>query len=96
MVTTTVLAVRATPKAIELIEAKKKEEQVDSLPPVEVVKTAWKCYLPATITGVVSMACIIGSCSVSARRSAVLATACKLSETAFTEYQDKVVETIGK
>lgn len=96
MVTTTVLAVKATPKAIELIEAKKKEEQVESLAPVEVVKTTWKCYIPAAITGVASIACVIGSCSVSARRSAVLATACKLSETALTEYREKVVETVGK
>ena len=96
MVATTVLAVKATPTALELIEAKKKEENVDSLTPVEVVKTTWKCYVPAAITGVAAVSCVIGSCSVSARRSALLATACKLSETALTEYQEKVVETIGK
>lgn len=96
MVTTTILAVRATPKALQLIEEKKKEEQVEKLPPVETVKTTWKCYIPATITGVTSIACLIGASSVNARRNTALATAYKLSETALTEYREKVVETIGE
>lgn len=96
VITTTVLAVKATPKALQLIEEKKDELEVDSLAPVEVVKTTWKCYIPAAITGVTSIACLIGSHSVNARRNAALATAYKLSETAFSEYREKVVETIGE
>lgn len=95
MITTTILAVRATPKAIQLIDEKKKEQLVDDLSPLEIVKTAWRPYLPAVIIGVTSTACLIGSCSVNARRNAALATAYKLSETAFSEYKEKVVETIG-
>ena len=96
MITTTVLAVKVTPKALQLIEEKKKEEGVDKLTPVETVKTTWKCYIPATVTGVTSVACLIGASKVSARRNAALATAYKLSETALTEYREKVVETIGE
>jgi len=96
MVTTTVLAVKATPKAIQLIEQKKQELDVDKLTPVETVKTAWKCYIPAAISGTAAIACIIGSNSVHAKRYSALATAYKISETAFTEYRDKVVETIGE
>ena len=96
MITTTVLAVKETPKALKLIEDKKKLEQKDELTPVEVVKTTWKCYIPAVTTGVLSTACLIGASSVSARRNATLATAYKLSETALTEYREKVVETIGE
>ena len=96
MITTTVLAVKATPKALELIEEKKREERKDELTPVEVVQTTWKCYVPAVTTGIVSAACLIGSNSVSARRSAALATAYKISETALSEYKDKVIEEIGE
>jgi hypothetical protein len=96
MITTTVLAVKATPKALKLIEDKKKEEKVDELPHLETVKTTWKCYIPATVTGVASIACLIGASAVNARRNAALATAYKLSETALTEYKEKVVETIGE
>lgn len=70
--------------------------RVDRLKPVEVVKTTWLCYLPAAITGGVSVACLIGANSVNARRNAALATAYTLSESALKEYQEKVVETIGE
>lgn len=96
MITTTILAVKATPKALKLIEEKKKVEQVDKLKPVETVKTTWKCYIPAAVTGAASVACLIGASSVNVRRNAALATAYKLSETALTEYREKVIETIGE
>ncbi len=96
MITTTVLAVRATPKALQLIEEKKNEDWVDELSPLEVVKTAWKPYVPAAVTGVASVACLIGASSVNAKRNTALATAYKLSETALSEYREKVIETIGE
>lgn len=100
MITTTVLAVRATPKALRLIEEKNKEREYhnedDPMTKIEIVKTCWKVYTPATIMGVISIACIIGASSVSARRTAALTTAYKLSESALSEYKDKVIETIGE
>lgn len=96
MISTTVLAVKATPKAMELIEVKKQEEWLDELSPVEMVKVAWKPYIPAIVTCVTSTACLIGASSVSAKRNAALATAYKLSETALAEYREKVIETIGE
>lgn len=107
-ITTTVLAVKATPKAIRLLQEARysksgdglaesdNEEDLPSLTPVEVVKTTWKCYIPAVITGGLSIACILGANSVHARRNAAIATAYKLSETAFAEYKEKVVEEIGE
>ena len=113
MVTTTVLAVKATPKALQLIEDEKNRqnyekckeardngyeacEHIDRLPVVDMIKVAWKPYIPAAVTCVASVACLIGASSVSLRRNAALATAYKLSETALTEYRDSVVETIGE
>jgi hypothetical protein len=96
LVTTSVLAVKATPKALKMIEEKKNEEHVDELTPAETVKVAWKPYIPAAITGVTSIACLIGASSVNVKRNAALAAAYKLSETALIEYRDKVVETIGE
>lgn len=95
MIGTTVMAVRVTPKALSLIEDAK-EEKEDALTVVETVKVCWKCYLPAAITGVTSMACLIGANSMNVRRNAALATAYTISETALREYKDKVVETIGE
>ena len=106
-ITTTVLAVRATPKALELINAEKRrknkdisyldeDKRITKLTPIETIKVAWKPYAPVAIIGVASAACIIGASSVNAKRTAALATAYKLSETALTEYKEKVVETIGE
>ena len=96
MVATTVMAVKATPKAIRLIEEKEKETPFYKLTKVDIVKACWKCYIPAAVTGVTSVGCLIGASSVNARRNAALATAYSLSQTALTEYKDKVIETIGE
>lgn len=96
MITTTIMAVRATPKALILIEEKKEEIDVDELTPIELIKTTWTCYIPAAITGGLSIICLIGASSVNVRRNAALATAYTLSESALKEYQEKVIETIGE
>lgn len=96
MVTTTVLAVRATPKALRYLEDVKHAEGKETLTAMETVKAAWKCYIPATVTGVASIACLIGANSISVSRNAALVTAYKLSENALSEYRDKVIETIGE
>lgn len=96
MVTTVIFAVRATPKALDLIEAKKEEEGVDELSAKETVKAAWKCYIPTAATGVVSIACLVGASATNVKRNAALATAYAISETAFADYREKVIETIGK
>lgn len=99
MITSTVLAVKATPKAIELINDKKWElnyDITDKLPVKEVVKAAWRPYIPAVITGVAGLSCIIGASAVNTKRNAALATAYAISENALLTYRDKVVETIGE
>lgn len=96
MITTTVMAVKATPKALILIEQKKEEEVVDKLSVIETVKTTWKCYIPTVVIGSVSIVCLIGASSTNFRRNAALATAYALSESTLKEYQDKVIETIGE
>ena len=98
MITTTVLAVKATPKALEEIEEYKEAVLCDheQIKPIDAVKVTWKHYVPAAITCTVSVACLIGASSVNARRNAALATAYKLSETALAEYREAVIETVGE
>lgn len=99
MITTTILAVRATPKALDLIEDKKEELDLnprERLPVAETVKATWKCYIPAVVTGVSSVSCLIGASSVNARRNAALTAAYNLSATALSEYKEKVIETVGE
>ena len=96
MVVSTVLAVKATPKAMMLIDDKKIELGVSDLTIKETVQAAWKPYLPATLTAVASISCIIGASTVNAKRNAALATAYTISERALVRYRDKVIETIGE
>ena len=113
MLAGTVMAVAATPKALEDIEMEKDRQNqeiikaaeeageesfeiIDKLPPVDVVKACWKNYIPAAATCLLSAGCIIGANSAHVKRNAALATAYKLSETALTEYHDKVVEVVGE
>lgn len=100
MITTTVLAVKATPRALELIEEaedyKFESGEGNALTKIETIKAAWKPYIPSMVLGVASTTCLVCANTVSSKRTAALATAYKLSETALTEYKEKVVETIGE
>lgn len=112
MITSTVLAVRATPKALTLIEDERNRQNgelraeaisngwencshIDKLKPLEVVKVAWKPYVPAVLTCVASASCIIGASAVNTKRNAALATAYAISERTLVKYRDKVIDTIG-
>jgi hypothetical protein len=95
MITSTVLAVKATPKALLLLE-EAKYDKGEKLTRMEVVKTAWKPYLPAIITCAASATCIIGASTVNHKRNTALATAYAISEKTLLTYRDKVVETIGE
>ena len=98
MVTTTILAVKATPKALILLEEEALEKNIprEELTIKEKVKTTWKCYIPAAVTCGTSIACLIGASSVNAKRIAAIATAYNISETALNEYREKVIETVGE
>lgn len=95
LITTTILAVKATPKAMWLIE----EAEIAALGPLtkqDIVKAAWKPYIPAAAVGAATIACIIGANHINLRRNAAIASLYSLTDAAFTEYKAKVVETIGK
>lgn len=96
MVTSTVLAVKATPKALGLLEKAKEEKYGEDLTTIETIKAAWKPYIPSMIIGVASISCIIGASAVNTKRNAALATAYAISERSLLTYRDKVIETIGE
>ena len=90
---TAVTAVRATPKALKIIE-----EEFEDIPPTkkEAIRATWKCYIPATIIGVATIGCIIGSTSISYKSQVSLISAYTLLERSFKEYKDKVKEMFGE
>ena len=59
------------------------------------VKLVGKLYIPAAATGVVTIASIIAANKISSGRIAALVVASGISERAFQEYKDKVIEKLG-
>lgn len=76
--------------------AKKLESEAADMSVKDKVKIVWKLYIPAGISGVVTIGCVIGSTKVSGSRTAAAVTAYSITERAFSEYREKVVEEIGK
>ena len=96
MITSVIFAVKATPKAMKLIEERKEAAGADSLGVKETVRTAWKCYIPTAVTCAASAACVIFAQCEGARRSAALAAAYTASEEAYRIYREKTEETVGE
>lgn len=95
MVASTALAIKSTPRALEIIEEEQKELD-EILEPIDKVKLTWKCYIPTLLVGGVSVICLIWGNRVSVKRYTALAAACSLSETAFREYRGRVIEKLGE
>ena len=93
VLTTAILTGRATLRASEILKMEAPNEQ---LPPTEIVKLTWKVFIPPVLVGASSIACIIGANTINTHRNAALAALYSLSETAFREYKEKVVEEIGR
>lgn len=94
LVSTTILAVKATPQAMREIEWVN-ENHHRPLTKREQVSVAWRRYIPSLVMGSVTIVCIVGATTIASRRQAALVGLYSLSETAFREYRDKVAETYG-
>lgn len=95
VIATTVMAVKATPKALQLIE-EAEEVKGEELTPVEKVQVAWKPYIPAVTTGVATIACIFGANALNKKQQASLMSAYALVSERYREYKNQVVERYGE
>ena len=95
VVATAVMAVKATPKALTLLEDAKKEKG-DELTKMEIVKVAGPAYIPSVVTGVATVACIFGANILNKRQQAALMSAYALLDNTYKEYQAKVKELYGE
>ena len=97
LATTVILAVKATPKAMRLLDEYDEYLGYKTMSdPLTAIKVAYKPYVPAVIMGGVTIACIIGANSINLRRNAALASVYSITEATLKEYQAKVIETIGE
>ena len=111
MISSTALAIKATPKAKQLIteyETLKEENNefteviedenygVYKTNMMEKVKITWKEYVPTILTGLSGTAMILGANGINKKRNMALSAAYTISERTFTKYRDKVAEKIGE
>lgn len=95
VIATSVAAVKATPKALAMIE-KAKEEKGEELTKMEVVKVAGPAYIPSIVIGASTIVCVLGANALNKQQQAALASAYALLDTSFKEYRDKVEELYGE
>lgn len=95
VIATTVTAVKATPKALMLLE-EAKEEKGQELTKLEVVKIAGPAYIPSAVLGVSTLACIFGANILNKRGQASLMSAYALVDSSYKDYKSKVDELYGE
>ena len=98
MVTSTVLAVKATPDAMEAIEEKKKEEGHEHLTMVQTVQATWRHYLMALTAMVGGGTCLISACREGNKHNAALMATVEAGRNVIQEFNDYrrfVAERIG-
>lgn len=95
VIATTITAVKATPKALRLIEEAEKVKE-DKLTKFEKVKVAWKPYIPAVVIGVSTLGCVFGANILNKRQQAALVSAYALLDNSYKEYKQKLKELYGE
>lgn len=91
VVITSVMAIKATPKAIVLLE-NARDEKGDNLTKFEKVMVAGPAYIPTIIVGASTIACVFGANILNQRQQAALTSAYALLDSTYKEYQSKVVD----
>lgn len=95
VVATAVMAVKATPKALTLLE-NAEEQKGEKLSKWEKVNAAGVAYIPTVLTGVATVACILGSNVLGKRQQASLMSAYALLDSSYREYKKKTDELYGE
>lgn len=91
VIVTSVTAVKATPKAMRLLEEAKILKGED-LTKMEIVKAAIPVYIPSILIGVSTIACIFGANILNKRSQAALMSAYALLDNSYKEYRNKTIE----
>ena len=94
-VATSVMAVKATPKALEKIKMAE-EDKGEELTKIETIRVAGTSYIPAIVTGVGTLACIFGANIMNKKQQAALVSAYTLLNSSYEEYKQKLKELYGE
>lgn len=95
VVATSILAVKATPKATKLLK-QAEEDKGEELTKMDIVRVAGPAYIPAIVTGVSTIACIFSANVLNNRQQAAITSAYALLDRSYKDYKKKVDELYGE
>lgn len=95
VIVSSVMAAKATPKALALLE-KVSGEKGGELTTLETVLTAAPAYIPSVVVGMSTIACIFGANILNKQKQAALVSAYALVNNSFKEYRKKLIELHGE
>lgn len=102
MISTVIMAVKATPKAEQILEEAEKRTidetggEAAKLDKKETAKCLVSAYWPVAAAGAVSVACFVASNYMHGKQEAAMATCLGLSEAALHRLQEATLDTVGK
>ncbi len=68
----------------------------EQLPKKEIVREVWTLYIPAAVSGTITIGCIFGATQIASKRATAAYSLLAVSERIFQEYREKVVEELGE
>lgn len=95
VISTAVMAAKATPKAMLILE-EAEAEKGEKLTKLEKVKVAGPVYIPTALMGAATIACIFGANTLNKRNQAALTSAYAMVSNSYQEYKKKVNELYGE
>lgn len=95
MIATTILAAKASPKAVALLKEAEAEKE-EKLTKTEIVKVAGPTYIPTILIGASTLACIFGANVLNKHQQAALMSAYALIDNSYKEYKAKLKELYGE
>lgn len=99
VVATSVLAIQATPKAVRKIRADScinHDGDPDAYTKTEAFQSAWLCYIPASLVGMSTIACIFGANILNKHQQATITSAYALLSNVYQDYERKTKEIFGE
>jgi hypothetical protein len=99
VVLTAIMAVKATPKAVDLIRADSRQNH-DGDPyaytKLEAVRSCWRCYIPAALIGLSTISCVFGANILNKRNQASLVSAYALLNQSYQRYRKAAKSVYGE
>lgn len=93
VVLTSVLTAKETPKAAKKLEEVKKNPECKK---IDVLKTVVPCYIPAIVSGTITIASIVSSTIISKKTEASLTATCMMLDQGWRKYKGQVKKVIGE